>query len=326
MSTVQLLNSRVIFVTGKGGSGKTTVTGALAMAFAKNHKKVLIAETHENDALGTLFGKERLIHEPTKLAGRIWGVRIDYKEVLEEYIKKYVNTSFIASQITSSGIFEHLAVAAPGLKEIMTLSEIWRFEQRPDPKEKEFLFDHIIVDSPATGHGLSLLRVPSALKAMFQAGPLAAQTQWVQDMLQDPDRTSLLVVALPEELPVNEALELERKAENDLNINVALTLVNMVYPEFFTPDEVSVIENLDKIESLKHHPCIEAARRHISRRKLQRLHIRRLVEEVESPVLEIPFYDTNHLCRKHLADLAEHMQRELFKLSREIRKHAEKRF
>jgi anion-transporting ArsA/GET3 family ATPase len=308
-----ILNKRVIFVAGKGGAGKTTITAALAMAAASQDRKVLVVETHENEALGSLFDHTGFTEKPTRLNSNIWGVRIDPKIVLEEYIRKYVTVPFVAYQIIHSRIFEHLAVATPGLKEVMTLSEIWRFEQKTDPSKKTPLYDLIIIDSPATGHGLSLLRVPSTLTSMLQTGPLVTQIRWVEDMLKDSTRSCLVLTALPEELPVNEALEFERKAENDLNMFVAAIIVNMVYPEIFSHNEVLAIERMNNSKPKKKHPFIEAAQKQIIRRKLQQSHIKRLITECERPVFQLPFYYTNHLDREQIKDIAEHIRTGLFK-------------
>lgn len=308
-----ILNKRVVFVTGKGGAGKTTITAAMAIAAASHNKNVLIVETHENDALGSLFGQIGFTEKPSRLDSNIWGVRIDPKTVLEEYIQRYVTVPFVAYQIIQSRIFEHLAVAAPGLKEVMILSEIWRFEQKKNSNIKTPLYDLIIVDSPATGHGLSLFRVPSTLISMFQTGPIAVQTRWVEDMLKDSTRSCLVLVALPEELPVNEALEFERKAENDLNMGVAAIIVNMIYPEIFSPNEVAAIERMDNSEPGKKQPAIEAARRQIVRRKVQQSHIHRLITEGEHPVFQLPFYYTNNLDQEQIKDIAEYIRTGLFK-------------
>ncbi len=310
-----ILNKRVIFVAGKGGAGKTTITAAAAMAAASHGKNVLVVETHENDALGSLFGQAGFTEKPSRLDSNIWGMRIDPKIVLEEYIQKYVTVPFVAYQILHSRIFEHLAVATPGLKEVMILSEIWRFEQKMNSNTKTRQYDLIIVDSPATGHGLSLLRVPSTLTSMLQTGPIATQTRWVEDMLKDSTRTCLVLVALPEELPVNEALEFERKVENDLNMCVAATIVNMVYPQIFDSDEVSAIERMNNSILENKQPILEAARRQIVRRKLQQSHIDRLITEGEHPVFQLPFYYTNNLDREQIKDIAEHIRTGLFKIS-----------
>lgn len=310
-----ILNKRVIFVAGKGGAGKTTVTAAMAMAAAACNKNVLVVETHENEALGSLFGRNELSEKPSRLGTNLWGVRIDPKVVLEEYIQKYVTVPFVAYQIIHSRIFEHLAAATPGLKEVMILSEIWRFEQKTNSNEKTPQYDLIIVDSPATGHGLSLLRVPSTLTSMLQTGPMAMQTRWVEDMLKDSARTCLILVALPEELPVNEALEFERKAENDLNMRVASIIVNMVYPEIFSPDEVTAIERMDLSGLNRKKALIEAAHRQIVRRNVQQAHITRLLTESGHPVFQLPFYYTNDLDRNQMMDIAEHIRTGLFENS-----------
>jgi hypothetical protein len=157
------------------------------------------------------------------------------------------------------------------------------------------------------------LRVPSTLTSMLQTGPIAAQTRWVEDMLKDATRTCLVLVALPEELPVNEALEFERKAENDLNMCVAAIMVNMVYQEIFSHNEALAIERMDQSGPEKKLRIIEAARRQIVRRKLQQSHINRLITEGEHPVFQLPFYYTNNLDRVQIKDIAEHIRTGLFK-------------
>jgi anion-transporting ArsA/GET3 family ATPase len=308
-----ILSKRVIFVAGKGGAGKTTITAALAIAAAGQNKKVLVVESYENEALSSIFGQNGLTAKPVKFNPNIWGVRIDPKIVLEEYVQKYVTVPFVAYQLIHSRIFEHLTVATPGLKEVMTLSQIWRYEQKTNPTTKTPLYDLVIIDSPATGHGLSLLRVPSTLISMLQTGPIATQTRWVEDMLKDSARTCMILVALPEELPVNETLELERKAENDLNICVAAIIVNMVYPEIFSQSEILNIERMDNSGIEKKHPLIEAAQKQIVRHKLQQTYINRLLTEGEHPIFQVPFYYTNNLNREQIKDIAEHIRTGLFK-------------
>ncbi len=311
MKSKSLFDKRVVFVAGKGGTGKTTLTCALALAAAESGKKVLAVETRGNDALAPLFGKGKLADKPSPLRENIWGARVNPKRVIEEYVQKYVTVPFVAQQITGSRVFDHLASATPGLKEVMTLAEIWRFEKKKDPDTERSLFDLILVDSPATGHGLSLLRVPTTLISMLQTGPIAEQTRWVSEMLRDPERTGILVATLPEELPVNEALEFCRKAENDLDMRVEAVVANMVYPVIFNPDEISVIEGLAASENGgARASMIEAAKRQINRRKVQESHLERLLNEGEHPVVRIPYYYTNNLDGEQIGDIAKRLKSE----------------
>ena len=306
-----LLDRRVIIVAGKGGTGKTTLSCSLALAAAEGNKSVLVVETQENDALGPLFGVESLDEQPTLLTENINGARINPKHVLKEYVQKFVTLPFIAYQITGSNIFEHVAAATPGLKEVMTLAQIWRFEKKKKPHSEQPLYDVIIVDSPATGHGLSLLRVPAVLISMLQTGPIADQTRWVSEMLRDHEKTCLVVAALPEELPVNEALEFCRKAENDLEMHVAGIVVNMVYPKIFEPDETRSIEGAEEPASARQKALLRAAKRQIGRRRLQESHMERLLKEGEHPVLRIPYYYTNNLDSEQIADIARRLRAEV---------------
>jgi anion-transporting ArsA/GET3 family ATPase len=306
-----LFDKRVIIVAGKGGTGKTTLTCSLAMAAAEENKSVLVVETQENDALGPLFGIESLGDKPTLLKKNIHGARVDPRQVLKEYVRKFVALPFLAYQITGSSIFEHVAAATPGLKEVMTLAQIWRFERKKKSSSEQPLYDVIIVDSPATGHGLSLLRVPATLNSMLQTGPIADQTRWVNELLRDHERTSLIVATLPEELPVNETLEFCRKAENDLEMHVAGIVVNMVYPVLFDPDEIKSIEWAEEPGSEGGRALLRAAKRQIGRRRLQESHMERLLEEGEQQVVRIPYFYTNTLDSDQIADISRRLRAEV---------------
>ena len=307
MKKESLFERRVIIVAGKGGTGKSTISAALGISAAKAKKKALLAETSDNNALGPLFRLEPLTQTPRELDPGLWGARINPRSVLEEYIQRYVTNTYISRRITRSNLFEHIAAATPGLKEIMTLSQIWRWEKKKNSDGSPF-FDIIIVDSPATGHGLSLLRVPDTLLSMLRKGPIADQTEWVSEMLHDPEKTCIASVTIPEELPVNETLEFQRHIENDLGMKVSATIANMVYPEIFTPDEQSRIEKLyqktgEKAETSVRQVLI-AAHREITRRHLQMPYIRRLEKESECPVFRVPFFFTDKVDYDQIAEIA----------------------
>jgi anion-transporting ArsA/GET3 family ATPase len=312
-----LFDRRLIFVVGKGGVGKTTVSVALARAAARLQKKALLVEVGDVNAAGPMFGLNTLHRFPEEIAPNISGARIDPKSVLDEYIHQFIGSTFIANRITHSQLFDRIATATPGLKEIMTLGQIWRWEQEQNDDD-ELRFDVIIVDAPATGHGLSLLRVPRVLVDMIRVGPIAEQTRWVKDLLCDPSRTSLAVVTLPEELPVNETIELHAAAREWLDMRVGATFINGVYPKTFTQREAAHITRLYK--SFKPTPeddgdfiwpMLEAARVEIARRELQQFYVQRLNKSVAGQLIEIPFFFTNELSDNETEAIANRLLQEL---------------
>lgn len=294
---MDFLNRRLIIVAGKGGVGKTTVAVALGIAAARGGKNALIAETGGADAVGPLFGHGRLGNEPQQIAPRIQGATIDPKAELANYVQEHIGGGFIANRITGATLFEAVAEAAPGLREIMTLGRIWRWErERTDAGTPRY--DLIVVDGPATGHGLSLLSQPQALVDMLRAGPLVGQIHDVQILLRDPEKTRLLPVTLPEELPVNETILLVRRARRDLRMTMDSVVVNAVYPDrFLDKDGARIAELADKPPS--GDPSVRAAlavaRTQIRQRERQAVHIDRLTETVDLPMIHIPFFFKNDM-------------------------------
>lgn len=301
-----IFNKRLIFVTGKGGAGKTTLSAALGVAASKLGKRVLLVETDEGESLASIFSYPELTMTPANLHPGIQGARIAPRQVLEEYVKKYISLSFIANRIVRAELFEHLAEAAPGLSEIMTLGQIWRWEKRRNELD-QLLYDMIIVDTPATGHGLSLLRQPRTLVNMLKFGPIAEQTRQVQELLQNADKTGILLATLAEELPVNEAVDFILTIENDMNMNICMTVVNALYKNIFSDEDSrrlsDITQNGHNISLLAENPIIQAAWTFVARRRMQQAHLERFIQFCGASQtsagsfkwLEIPFFFTNAL-------------------------------
>jgi anion-transporting ArsA/GET3 family ATPase len=296
-----LVGRRLVFVMGKGGVGKTTVSIALAMAAATSTKRVLLVEVGDCDAVGRIFDGQYLPDSPRRLSENIWGARVNPRSELEAYIHAHVSPAFIARRIIRSRLFDHLLDAAPGLKEIMSLGRIWRWVVGKDHSHEQ-RFDLVIVDAPATGHALSLLRLPRQLIAMIRFGPMVAQMKEVLGLLENHEQTCLVLVTLPEELPVNETIAFYPVAANTLNMPIAATFINGVFPVPFTPEEISRIRVLlEEIPAAPPHgPCralLETARRDIDQRAVQNIYMDQIRSHIDagSRIVEIPFYYTNDL-------------------------------
>ena len=297
----RLLEKRIVFIVGKGGTGKSTLTTALGMAAAKLGKRVLLVEAGDGDSLGPIFVGETLPDAPKALETNIWGARINPRTVIDEYVHTFVPSGFLAGTISRSSLFEHLAAATPGLKEVMTLGQIWRWEQSGH-------FDLIIVDAPATGHGLSLLRVPQTLLKMIRIGPIASQTRTVLDTLRDPAKTGIAQVTLAEELPTREALEFEAGARDQLNMAHDLIFINSIYPDVFDRDEQVLIRSLlssspdalpDGVSAM-----LAIGGQEINRRILQQAYIDKLSSRTASALVEIPFFFSGTFGLDEIKDIA----------------------
>jgi len=294
----RLLSHRLIFVMGKGGVGKTTISIALAGAAERMNKKVLLVELGDTDSIGRLYQDQALSAAPRKLSESIWGARVDSKAELEAYVRKHVTPGFIAGKIIRSRLFEYLFEATPGLKEVMSLGRLWRWE-----KEKNnlagTLYDLIIVDAPATGHAMSLLRLPDILIKMIRVGPLANQIRGLQRLFKNHHKTSLVLVSLPEELPVNEAVEFHSMAEDSLEMPVAVTFINCVYPVIFSRTDLQQIESIENNDRDLFFSAVRsfiASARILNRRRSdQQKHIEEIHAKANGHVQEIPFCFTNDL-------------------------------
>ncbi|MCU0597941.1 MAG: ArsA family ATPase [Desulfobacterales bacterium] len=294
-----LFAQRLIFVMGKGGVGKTTVSVLLGMEASRRKKKTLLVELGDSDAIGKIFASGSLPEEPSLLSECLWGARINPKAELEAYTRAHINSNLVANRIIESRLFDYLFAATPGLKEVMSLGRIWRWEQAVD-KASLPLFDLIIVDSPATGHGLSLLRLPGHLVQMIRVGPLVSQINELQNLLQNPQKTSLALVTLPQELPVNETIELYDTAESLLKISVRIVFINQVWPALYTSDDIKSVNHLsDSLRSDSSNPSwtalLDAARRHIDKRAHQDKYIAQIASAIPSKIVGVPFSFTNDL-------------------------------
>ncbi len=292
-----LLDRRLLIVTGKGGTGKTTVSVSLALLAARRGlNTVLIEVSDENASTPLLEDRPGSIpdgngRDPVPVAPNLSLFRVDPREALSEYLELQLYVRPVIKAVTRSPVFRRLLDAAPGWRDLITLGKLWHLESRIDGKRP--VWDLLVVDAPATGHGLSFLSVPRVVIETVRMGPLRRHTDWVQALLTDPRRTLVLPVTVGEELPVRETLELCTRVR-ELGLVTGPLLANAVEPE---PDLVDVNSVLGWLNTDPER-CVgglsfEVLRRcldHASRRAaLQRLFLRELREQSKCPVIELPF-------------------------------------
>lgn len=224
-----LLERRLLVVTGKGGVGKTAVSCAIGEAARQAGRRVLLVETAAHEQIAACFERDPrpLGHAGRPLAPGLHALRIDPHQALAEYARLQLHLPAVTDRILASETFGQLLAAAPGWRELIVLGKIWHLEQSRDAKGRPD-WDLIVVDAPATGHGLTFLDVPRVAQQAIRAGPLSRHAAWVEALVRDPARTLLVPVVLPEELPVVETQELVTRAREQIGIAVDRIIVNQM--------------------------------------------------------------------------------------------------
>jgi anion-transporting ArsA/GET3 family ATPase len=310
-----LLSRRLVVLSGKGGVGKSVVGSAVALAARARGKRVLLAEVGAPvEAARLLGGPPSRGHEAEVRPG-IFTLNIDPAKAMEEYVRHVVKLDMLVRRILESPVYQRFFAAAPGLKELIVLGKIMvleeahlRFSHRPQ-------WDLIVLDAPATGHGLAFLKVPLAASQAIPVGPVGHNARRVLALLRDPRKTALVVVAVPEEMAVVEAVQFHRLATDDLGITPTATVLNACHERRFTDeDEAEVLRlSVDGVagtldDGVPLAAALRAARRQIRRRRLTRFYQTRLRRSLSAPLVSLPFLFRESLGIEDVQLLAERLE------------------
>ncbi len=324
MSLDAILDRRLLILSGKGGVGKTTVSAALGTLATRHDLKVLLVEVEGRNALPHLFGGPAVGSEPRELRPGLYGMNISPEEALKEYLEVQFHMKRVVRPLIASHLVEYATHAAPGLRDILMLGKVWHLATR----QREF--DLLILDTPASGHAVSMLRSPEGFLHAVPIGRLAGHARGVMEWLRDPEQVAVHLVTVAEEMPVIETLETVRRLKRQLATEVDQAYVNMLYPPLGNdPSIEEAFSRLGGPGDLREAAAaaggalkVAAARRlfaagafYHARRVQQLEHRSELVSSLGSSVsiVELPFlfrpsFGAEEI--EHLADVIEHQVRE----------------
>lgn len=287
MAHPTLLDRHLLFVAGKGGAGRSTVTAALALLAARAGKRVLVCEANVTEPrVATLLGAEEAPGLREVRPG-IHALNVLPGEAMREYGLMVLRFRAVTHAVFENRLIRYFLRAIPSLAELVILGKILhearsRADRGPGPR-----WDLVLVDAPATGHAVQLLRVPSALLDAVPAGPLRADAEWMERMLVDPVRTALALVALPEETPVNEVIELDAQIRGVLGMARAGLFVNAMPSARLTPEEVRALSP-SRGAPAPLGPAVRAAELASLRAEEARRQVERLRQAVDLPTTLVP--------------------------------------
>ena len=283
-------NKRFVIVAGKGGVGKSTACASLGLAASKRGLRTIIAELDTREKVPLLFGKEPAGYATQQIHENLYSINIQPDPALREYGLMKLRYERLYKIVFENEAMKKLLKVIPGMKELFLLGKAFNLERERN-RDGTPTWDMIIVDAPATGHGVSLLRLPQVILKVIQSGPMADEVRLMQRLLEDPERTVINLVTLAEEMPVRETLDLQTQIDSLLRIPKGFLLVNQVWPSALPEASLDLLASLQEKERDDRRiqdalSCMDLFTR---RRKLQESYLDELRALVDMPTIHLPY-------------------------------------
>lgn len=281
-----LVDKRFLFVTGKGGVGKTTACAAAAVALAGRGKRVLVCMCNAKERLSTMLGSPPVGSDVRALMPNLWGVNIEPEKALDEYGRMVLRSKTLASLLFDNKVARAFFRAVPGMAEWTMLGKAW-WHTTETNDDGSFKYDVVILDAPATGHGLDMLRVPKVITEIAPSGLLRRDAEKAFNFLQSKE-CAVVLVTLPEEMPTTETVELAHVLERELALPVARIVVNAMLPPLFSKAERATLEKAEVAPTTPGLAAIVAGHDRATRERVQAEALSRLASELPRQTTYLP--------------------------------------
>lgn len=307
----RLFDRRLLVIAGKGGVGRTTVACALAILAARRGKRVLLAQTKSKDRLPQLLGVPgKHFGEVQPVRENLWAVNMTPDVALREYGVMVLRSSFIYKQVFERDVVRAFLRAVPGLYDYSMLGKVWYHTTEQIAGRPRY--DLVILDGPATGHALTLLRIPKVILDTVPEGPLTGPARDCWQLLTDPARCLALPVTLAEDLPISETLQLARGLR-ELGLRLGPVIVNRLYPPRFESGLMAVaLDELSASPAAQADPVLgpilAAARLSRQRAELNEQHVQRLSVLSPPRQLHLPYLFTPEFGPREIDELADRLE------------------
>lgn len=302
---VSSLLSRFVIVAGKGGVGKSTLCAALGLAAARMGRRTIVAELNTKEQLPAFFdhpGGGYRVHE---LAENLYSINIQRDPALREYGIRKLKFAWVYERVFENEAMRRMLRMVPGMTELVLLGKAFDLERERDSGGRP-RWDTVIVDAPATGHGVSLLRLPEVILKVSGHGLMAEEARDMRRLLTDPSRTLMHLVTLPEEMPIRETFELHAELTDGLKIPTGHLVVNGVWPEVIDDDGWQLLREIG--DHTPDTPWIDGTLRTVTdmrrRHAMQRRYLAELVD-MNLPTLLLPYLFTESFGREAIAHLSQ---------------------
>ncbi len=293
-----LLERRLLIISGKGGVGKTTLSLALGFLAAERGKKTIIAEVNSEEQIAHLLERPPIGYSERELLPNLWGMNIEPHQSFQEYVLLQIKFRSLYKAVFENKYVRHFIDATPGLADLMCIGKVYDLTRR---------YDLVILDAPATGHGIALLEIPSIVSSAVRVGPLKTDADKIESLLHDPEATQALLVTLPEEMPVSEALEMNQALTEKLRLPLGPVFLNQHQEVALTASEKKELRlylNGKEGRSSAARFC-RMIRLLLSRNAHSEEYLLKLREEIpERPVLPLPFVFSPHFGLSEIQTLA----------------------
>ncbi|KFE62887.1 ArsA family ATPase [Hyalangium minutum] len=295
-----LLDKRLWIVSGKGGVGKSTLSAALALRSARAGRRTLVCEVNTQERITRFLERPAAGPNITLIEENLWAVDVRPQEAMREYALMVLRFETLYKTVFENRLVRYFLRFIPSLQELVMLGKILYHlqEKLPDGKDR---YETIVLDAPATGHAITFLNVPQVLLRTVPPGPLARDALKMRDLLVDPQVTAAILVALPEELPVNEALELHAALRDSVKIRTHAAVLNSTFPERFTQADLEALADSPELQRV--------ARSHHDRAMLAELAATKLERNLHVPVYEVPRIFTSTFGRAAIEQVMGHLER-----------------